>query len=241
MHARRATFLAPSMAEAPRDWWSEPFQTLVALGESITGGSSASIYEKAWPSLLAGAIGDVQGRPVRLVNPSVGGNVISPKVAAYAASGRPATNEHVDEVIEAQPDLLVISAALNDARGGTPVELFRTELEALIAAIRTGCDPLIVLLGPYFMVNFEIGGEVFGWATPAALAAYSEAVAEVAGASRCLFCDIYAAYGNAPWALHTDGLHANDLGHRIVANAIFQTLAQHCSGLSRGLPRWEPA
>ncbi len=227
------------MAEPPQDWWSEPFRTLVALGESITGGSSASSYACAWPSLLAAAIGEVQGEPIRLVNPSVGGNVISPRVASYAASGRPATNEHVDEVIEAEPDLLVISAALNDARGGTPVGLFRTELEALIAAIRAGCDPLIMLLGPYFMVNYEIGGDVFGWATSASLAAYNAAVAEIARASRCLFCNIYAAYGNAPWALHTDGLHANDLGHRIVANAIFQTLAQKCSGLASGLPRWE--
>ena len=231
----------PSPPEAPQDWWSEPFQTLVALGESITGGSSASSYEKAWPPLLADAIGEVQGEPIRLVNPSVGGNVISPRVAAYAASGRPATNEHLDEVIAAQADLLVISAALNDARGGTPVELFRTELEALIVAIRAGCDPLIVLLGPYFMVNFEIGGEVFGRATPATLAAYGTTVADAACDSECLFCDISTPYGAAPWALHSDGLHANDLGHRIVANAIFQTLAQHCSGLSRGLPRWGPA
>ena len=224
----------------PIDRWPESFTSLVALGESITSGSSASSYEKSWPPLLADAIGQVQSQPVRLVNPSVGGNVISPKVGAYARSARPATNEHMTEIIDAQPDLLIVSAGLNDARGGTPTHLFRNELIALIESIRVHCGPLIVLLGPYFIVNFDIGGELFGQATPTTLAAYNQAIEEVAGDIGCLFCDIYAAYGEASWALHTDGLHSNDLGHRLVANTIFQTLAQHCSGLSLGLSRWEP-
>ena len=32
--------------------------------------------------------------------------------------------------------------------------------------------------------------------------------------------------------VHDDGVHANDLGHRIIANEIFKVLAQHCSGLA---------
>lgn len=226
------------MTGLARDWWDKPFRVLVTLGESITGGSSASSYDSAWPSVLAEAITAVQRRPIRLVNPSVGGNVISQKVAAYAASGRPATNEHVREVIDARPDLLVISAALNDARAGTPIALFRNELEVIITEIRSGCDPLIVLLGPYFILNFEIGGQLFGQATPMVLAEYARAVAAVSEDMKCLYCDIYQGYGRAPWTLHSDGLHANDLGHRVVANSIFQTIAQNCSGLSKGFPRW---
>ena len=45
--------------------------------------------------------------------------------------------------------------------------------------------------------------------------------------------------------VHFDGVHANDLGHRMVAHAVFQTLAQNCSCLAattqeaeRHSPRW---
>ena len=43
----------------------------------------------------------------------------------------------------------------------------------------------------------------------------------------------------------TDGVHQNDLGHRLVANRIFEVLAQSCSCLAkktreaeRHSPRW---
>ena len=45
--------------------------------------------------------------------------------------------------------------------------------------------------------------------------------------------------------VHHDGVHANDLGHLVVANKIFEVLAQHCSGLAlhtqaleQSAPRW---
>ena len=45
--------------------------------------------------------------------------------------------------------------------------------------------------------------------------------------------------------IHEDGVHANDLGHRIVAHSIFRVLAQNCSALAaktkeaeKTSPRW---
>ena len=45
--------------------------------------------------------------------------------------------------------------------------------------------------------------------------------------------------------IHYDGVHANDLGHGIVANRIFEVLARNCSGLAKktkeaekSSPRW---
>ena len=53
------------------------------------------------------------------------------------------------------------------------------------------------------------------------------------------------AYGGAEWMVHYDGVHANDLGHLVVAHRIFEKLLQSCSGLSlhtraleRTAPRW---
>ena len=44
--------------------------------------------------------------------------------------------------------------------------------------------------------------------------------------------DLLSAFGDADWMVHGDGVHANDLGHRVVANAVFQVLAANCSGLA---------
>ncbi len=46
-----------------------------------------------------------------------------------------------------------------------------------------------------------------------------------------------------PWLVHFDGVHANDLGHLVVAHRIFEKLLQSCSGLSlhtRALERPAP-
>ncbi len=52
------------------------------------------------------------------------------------------------------------------------------------------------------------------------------------GESDCLFVDLLASYREADWLAHHDGCHANDLGHRVVANKIFEVLASNCSGLA---------
>ena len=216
----------------PRDWHSDPFRVLVTLGESTTAGGWSSTPDRCWAPLLAQLISDFQDDPVTLVNTGIGANVISNRVPSYEKSGKPAANERLDKhVIAHNPDLLVVSYGLNDARGATPVEMFRDELTQLLEDIRTECNPLIVLPGPYYMTafagypNYEHGShEIFK--------IFNLATQQVAASNNCLYCDVYHAYNEASWMVHDDGVHANDLGHRIIANEIFKVLAQHCSGLA---------
>ncbi len=216
----------------PTDWHAEPFRVLVTLGESTTAGGWSSTPDRCWPPVLAALISDFQDEPVQLVNSGIGANVISTRVPSYGYSGKPAANERIQKhVIDHDPDLLIISYGLNDARGGTPVEMFRDEMVALVSAIRRGCDPLIVLPGPYFMTDFA-SYDHFGQGDLNAFETYSLVTEQVAEATGCLFSDVLHAYGGAAWMVHDDGVHANDLGHRIVAHTLFQTLAQNCSGLA---------
>ena len=111
-----------------RDWHSEEFKVLVTLGESTTAGGWSSSRERCWASRLAALISDVQAAPVKLVNSGIGANVISTRSPCYEHSGKPAATERLDKhVIPHHPDLLIISYGLNDARGGTPLELFAEE------------------------------------------------------------------------------------------------------------------
>ena len=232
--------MTPAAPDAqPLDRHPDPIRVLVTLGESTTAGGWSSVRERCWASVLAALISDFQDRPVTLVNAGIGANVISDRVPVYPYSGKPAASERIGKhVIDHDPDLLVISYGLNDARGGTPVELFRAELLALIRAIRAGCDPLIVLLGPYFMTAFTEHAH-FGHASIEVFECFNLATEQVARQADCLFCDVLHAYGGSPWMVHYDGVHANDLGHRLVAHRIFETLAQRCSGLAARTKRLE--
>ena len=222
-----------------RDWHPEPFRVLVTLGESTTAGGWSSTPDRCWAPLLADLISDFQDDSVTLINTGIGANVISNRVPSYETSGKPAASERLEKhVIAHDPDLLVVSYGLNDARGATPVEMFRDELTQLLADIRTGCNPLIVLPGPYYMTDFSSYPH-YDHANHDIFHLFNIATQQVAASHQCLYCDVYNAYNEASWMVHEDGVHANDLGHRIIADEIFKVLAQHCSGLALRTKRLE--
>ncbi len=219
---------------------------MVALGESTTAGGWSTSPDRCWAPSLARLINDFQATPMEFFNAGIGANVISTRSPSYEKSGKPAALERVDQHVIAQnPDLLIISYGLNDARGGTPIGLFTEELTHLVRRIREEIQPLIVLLGPYYMTAFDHHGPQWNQADLERFYRYNEGTARVAERENCLFVDLLAAYGEADWMIHYDGVHANDLGHRIVANRVFEVLAQNCSGLAkqtkeaeRRSPRW---
>jgi lysophospholipase L1-like esterase len=191
-------------------------------------------------------INDFQYTPVEVLNMGIGGNVISVKSPSYEKSGKPAANERLERhVIEKRPDLLIISYGLNDARGGTPLPLFKEEMIRLIRRVREKVDPVIVLLGPYYMIDFERGGPAWSHGSLDLFKKFNKGIAEVAEQENCLYVNLLDAYQETDWMIHYDGVHANDLGHQIVANRIFEVLAQNCYGLAKktkeiekASPRW---
>ena len=229
-----------------RDYRADEFRVFVALGESTTAGGWSTSPERCWVSRLADLINDFQSEPVQVFNMGIGANVISTKSPSYESSGKPAADERLQRhVIDKAPDLLVISYGLNDARGGTPLSLFRVELIQLVGRVRQAIDPLIVLLGPYYMHGFDVGAPAWSHADLQTFCQFNEAIQAVARQKDCLFVDLLDAYKETDWMIHYDGVHANDLGHRIVANRIFEVLAQNCSCLAkktkeaeRTSPRW---
>ena len=216
-----------------RDWWDREFRQIVTLGESTTAGGCSSCRERSWPHQLARLINEFQRVPIQLVNVGIGANLISTKSPAYAHSGKPAATERLDKhVIAHKPDLLVISYGLNDARGRTPIDLFCGEIKLIVETVRRTIQPLIVLLGPYYMTDFTVGGLVWSHADLDLFFAFNKAIEKTAAQCDCLFVDLLSAYRKADWLVHEGGCHANDLGHGFVANRIFEVLASNCSGLA---------
>ena len=230
-----------------KDLRSEEFRTMVALGESTTAGGWSTTPDRCWVPVLATLINDFQSTTMAAVNSGIGGNVISTRSPSYEHSGKPAAEERLDKhVIAHRPDLLIISYGLNDARGGTPLDFFRERLVHLVRRVREHIKPVIVLLGPYYMTGFtRMGGPPWSHANLSIFKRFNKAIGQVAGEQQCLYVDVIAANGETDWMVHYDGVHQNDLGHRIVANRIFEVLAQNCSCLAKKTqeaektsPRW---
>jgi lysophospholipase L1-like esterase len=236
-----------------RDWWNKEFRILMVFGESTTAGGWSSCRERCWAGILAGNINAVQRAPVQLLNVGVGANVISRKSPGYLYSGKPAAEERLDDHVLnyrangalLQPDLLVISYGLNDARSGTPIDLFSGEMEDIIRRVRVKIQPLIVLAGTYYMYGINVGGEEWSKANLDTFYNYNGAIEQVAKKTDCLFVNLLESYREADWMVHHDGCHANDVGHRVLGNKIFEVLASNCSGLSlntkdleKAIPPW---
>ena len=229
-----------------RDWWSQEFRKMVTLGESNTAGGWSSSPERCWAPRLEALISDVQASPVKLFNAGIGANVISTRSPSYELSGKPAALIRLDKhVIEPNPDLLIVSYGLNDARGGTPVDLFAEEMVSLIDRVREKIQPLIVLLGPYFITDFQRGAPNWSKASPDIMYAFDDVISGIARAKDCLFVELMDIFDRASWLIHYDGVHNNDVGHLVIATRIFQVLVSSCSGpvkhtkaIEKESPRW---
>ena len=61
---------------------------------------------------------------------------------------------------------------------------------------------------------------------------YNNAIRQLAEKNDSLLADVWAGQGTTDWLIHPDGVHANKVGNLIIAHQIFETIAQHCSGLT---------
>ena len=163
---------------------------MVVLGESTTAGGWSTSPQRCWVSRLALLINDFQATPIEFFNAGIGANVISTRSPSYDHSGKPSALERLDQHVIAQnPDLLIISYGLNDARGGTSVDLFAEELRNLVRRVREEIQPVIVLLGPYYMTAFDDHGPTWSQADLELFHRYNDETARVAEEENCLFVD----------------------------------------------------
>jgi lysophospholipase L1-like esterase len=216
-----------------RDYWHKPFHVAVALGESTTAGGTATSRDLTWVSWLAELINESQLEPVKMINSGIGANVVSRRSSEYENSGKPSAMERYKKhVIDHQPDLVLISYGLNDARAGTPLAQFLEDLRQIVVDIKGQTGALMVIVNAYFMTGFD-RYLPFNKANIATFMGYNAGLKRLAQECDSLYADVFAAEDMAPWMIDPDGVHANNLGHRVIANRIFEVLAQNCSGLSQ--------
>lgn len=221
-----------------KDKRPEPVQKMVALGESTTWGYSVSDKNLCWVSRLGSMLAEFQGSQVEVVNQGIGSNVLTPLCPSYGVSAKPSALERLDgDVLVHRPDLLLLSYGLNDARGGTDVEVFRHEYQKLIDIIRAKQNPLIVIVNVYYMHEFFYKN-CPGWEQSSyeVTEVFNLAIDQLAKSNDLILADVYSAEAGVDWIIDNDHCHPNDLGHFLIANRVFEAIARNCSFVARTMP-----
>lgn len=203
---------------------------IVAFGDSVTFGSSATAKEKCFASLTASMLETFSGRPVELINRGVCASILCRETPAYEYAANPCGLERLrEDVIALKPDLVLIGYGLNDSRGGTSPEVFRRDYQRMIDEIREETDAEIVTLSLYYMHSeFYRGCEHWDHSDYEITEEYNLIIRQLAEKNDLIYADVYAAQSGVDWAVSGDHCHPNDLGHMLIANRIFEAIARNC-------------
>ncbi len=221
------------MTTARRDYHSEPFKTIVVMGEStVEGGDWVEKKEDRFADIVAGLINDCQATPASYHNKGIGANAISPRSPGYESSAKPSALERYrTDVIDLNPDLFILCYGLNDMRADMPIDEFVEDMQTIISEVKTTCDPVIVLTTVYHMTGFG-SFPPYDLGSAEKTERYNNAIRQLARKNDNLLADVWAGQGTADWLIHPDGVHANKVGNLIIAHRVFEVIAQHCSGLT---------
>jgi len=215
-----------------RDYCSKIFERLVVIGESHVAGAGVKEERDRWVNIVADLLCEFQGKPVKLYNRGIGANVISPRSPGYERSAKPSALERYwEDVIALKPDLFILSYGLNDMRAGMQPEDFREDMQKIISDVKKACNPIIVLTTVYHMSAYDLYPP-YNVGSREATEVYNMVIRQLAKKNGCLLADIYDAEGCADWAIHPDTVHANKLGHRLIAHRVFEVIAKNCSGVA---------
>lgn len=221
------------------DMCFKPVKRVVALGESTTWGYSVSSKEECWVNQVVRMLEEFQGGQIELVNQGIGSNVLTPECPSYACSAKPSALERVDgDLIAHAPDLVFLSYGLNDSRGGTPPETFRKAYQELIDRIRAKIDPVIVLVNTYYMHEFLYSNcEHWEESNYDVTEVYNLIIKQLGEANGLILADVYSAEIGVDWIIDPDHCHPNNLGHRLIANRVFEAIVRNCSFVSCRMPK----
>ena len=120
---------------------------------------------------------------------------------------------------------------LNDMRAGMAAEDFRQDMEQIIIDVRQACSPVTVVTTVYHMTAYDLYPP-YDQGSIAASEIFNLVIRQIADKHKCVLADIWGAEGRTDWLIHPDTVHANDLGHCLIANRVFETIATHCSGVA---------
>ncbi len=231
--ARQGAAAQTSNFHKPKDYHKEPFKRLVILGEStVQGGGWLDGPTSRYADVLVKLINACQERPIEYFNKGIGANAISPRSPGYGHSVKPSALErYKTDVIALRPDLFILAYGLNDMRAAMPLDDFAEDIATILRDVKQACDPMIVLTTIYYMTGWRSYAP-YDKGSVELTESYNARIRKLAEQFDCVLADVWSAEGGADWLIHPDGVHANRIGNIVIANRIFEVIAQHASGLT---------
>lgn len=175
------------------------FSTVAFVGDSYTSGAGASSPSKRWTDLIAEDYGWTQH------NLSKGGT-------GYVTAGRLAGGnvyaDRIDELVAAQPDLVILTGGRNDL--GSTVETVAAAAHAFVADIQGEVpEARIVIINPLWDDD----------PVPSVVAELAAGLRQVASETGATFVSVGQPLVGHPELLTEDSVHPNDAGYAAIAKA----------------------
>jgi lysophospholipase L1-like esterase len=188
--------------------------TYVALGASdAVGIGVAQGWRDGWVPLLTAEL----PAPARLVNLGVAGTTL-----------REALDGQLPRAIAAQPDLVTIWLAVNDALGGASLGQYRADLDFLLRELAAKTRAAVAVGNVPFPPS-----HLDPWGIPdivrrTVAGSWNRAIAASARAHGATVVDLYSRWSLAehPEYIGADGLHPTAAGYRALAGAFAATLRE---------------
>ncbi|TVR12825.1 MAG: hypothetical protein EA401_08220 [Planctomycetota bacterium] len=206
---------------------AQPPLHIIAFGDSITGNRPGEAYHQhymKWIDLLGLMLEAHSGRSVQVSNAGYAGD------ATAKRGDRPgAINRFQEEVIDRQPDLVVVLIGGNDAGGRVPTEETAANLRSMLGAMKEAELQVITLQYAGLFADGEEG--TTGWTH---LVDNNELIAEISAeleipsvALQPHFDAAAEHYGShRPLVNHQDRVHLAPGGEIVTARATFQALRE---------------
>src|SRR5208282_3760313 len=142
-----------------------------------------------------------------------------------------ALERYHQDVIDLKPDLFILAYGLNDMRAAMPLSDFRADMATIIGDVQKACSPVTVLTTVYYMTGWR-SYPPYDKGSVELTRRYNDCIRGLAAEFDCILADVWAGEGMADWVIQYDGVHGNKVGQILIANRIFEALAQHASGLT---------
>ena len=197
----------------------ERFKNVVFIGDSITWGACASDHNTtAWAPLLHSMLEKAIGTDITYINEGISGTLLT----GWSGNGAfgPANLKVQEDIIDNDPDLLLLAYGINDMNSGVSVEALAAAYDSYLAEIRKALpDTTIVVVGLTYMGN-DGGGE--------RVRANNSNLRRLAEKYGAIYADVYNMLYGSEWLL-ADNLHPTDIGYKVMANTIYNAIADNCN------------
>jgi lysophospholipase L1-like esterase len=192
-----ATYTPPTLATVA----SDERETVAFLGDSYTAGTGSSSDSTRWSTLIS------KDQGWRELNFGSGGTNYA--TAGALDNGAPYT-DRLDDIVKAQPDMVIVSSAGNDVDEGQD-----QGIRATFTKLREGLPKAkIIATSPYYRAGDY----------PKQLADFGAEIREQVEAVDGEYLDIGHPLGDHPDAMAEDGAHPNDDGYEYIADAVVDAL-----------------